>query len=81
MSGRIIAAGIALALIVFAWQAGASFKGMVTHIRPSGMTTTASAVLPAVVTMHTAWGNVTCNLAHASYSCTTPPALYTVGAP
>ena len=83
MSGRIAAAGFAAALVMFAWQAGAGVKSLVTA-KAATAHHAVSTPLPAAFTLRTAWGNITCTLGHAAYSCTAPkaqpvpPSLYTV---
>jgi hypothetical protein len=85
VTGRIVAAGIAAALVVFAAQAGDAFKGAVSA-EVSAVHHPAATPLPGVITLHTAWGTVVCKLRAARYSCETPqvtdppqvpPALYT----
>ena len=75
---NILAAGFALALVVFAWQAGAGVK---SAVNPK-VSTAHQPSAAEVITLRTAWGNVVCKLGGSAYACsapqvTAPPALYT----
>jgi hypothetical protein len=76
MTGRILAAGFAAALVVFAWRAGATFRGLVTA-GMSDKTVTASDPhlgIPGTLTLNLAsGGSLTCRLAGAAYTCTPAP--------
>ena len=66
----IIGAGLAIALGVFAWQAGASIKSLADRMKLPGHT--ASVTLPSVLTLHMGTGTLTCRLKGVTYTCTAP---------
>jgi len=66
----IIGAGLAIALVVFAWQAGASIKSLADRMKLPGHT--ASVTLPSVLTLHMGTGTLACQLKGVTYICTAP---------
>ena len=66
MTARIIAAGVAIALIVLAVQVGTSLKSWVTARVEHG------ARMPAVLMLPAGRGMITCSLKAGSYTCTAP---------
>jgi hypothetical protein len=69
MTARIIAAGVAIALIVLAVQAGTSLRSWATARVEHG------AKMPAVLILPAGRGTITCQLKAAAYTCTAPQVL------